>query len=263
MLVAGAPQAGMVVGTIADDVLPYLRLVPPMLIDPATGTPVLFQGQPIFFLADDGSGNVAPIAATTLIPLQTRTKLAQGYGLPAVLKNFPPFNALPHVGEPLSANDVITLEELNAVVTRIGEYNAIIRELAAARDIPVADLGAEWGRLHNGTTVGPITISGAPVSGGFYSLDFIHPTDLGYLLLTNELIRTINDAYGAGVPVASITQLWQNNGAFFGDGTPGANSLVFTDNDSGMTNAALKQIMSLWAQPAANRGRGRMRVVGH
>lgn len=261
-LVAGAPNAGMVVGTIPTSVLPYLRLVPPMLVDPATGQPVPGpNGQPIFYIVADAAGNITQTTATTLIPLQTRAKLAQGYGLPPAFRNIPPFNALPHVGEPLSADDVITAEELATVVARIGEYNAIIRQLAAARDIPVADVGATWERLHNGVNLGPVTISGAPVSGGFYSLDFIHPTDLGYLLLTNTFIRTINSSYDAGVPVASITQLFEDNGAFFGDGTPGPR-LTFTTDDMGMTNAALKQIMQLWAKSATS-GSRRFRAVGH
>jgi hypothetical protein len=259
-LVAGAPQAGMVVGNLPAAIPPYLALVPAYLVDPATGQPVLVGGNRIYYMVDMGNGQQAPIASTTLIPLQTRTKLAQGYGLPASFKNIPPFSSLPHVGEPLSQDDVLTAEEIQQVFARVAEYNQIIQDLASARDIPVADINGLFQQVNAGLHLGPITVTSAPVVGGFYSFDFFHLTDLGYLLFANEYIRTINEAYDTRIPLASITQLFENNGAFFGDGAPSAN-LIFTGSDSGMTNAAVTQITNFWAEPTFARAR-RMRAIG-
>jgi hypothetical protein len=212
---------------------------------------------------DDAQGNPtqAPIAATTIIPLGTRTKLAQGYGLPPFLKNVPPFNALQHTGEPLEQTDVITVEELTTVIGRVAEYNAIINTAAAARNIPVADVAGLFNRVVSttGEHLGPITISGAPVTGGFFSFDFFHLTELG-----NEFIKAINTGYHTEIPLASITQLFADNGAFFGDGTPNgsANSLIFTsESNSGIADAALQRIVTMWAQPAVHKFRGR--AVNH
>lgn len=260
-LIAASPQAGMVVGTIPSSILPYVSLVPPVLIDPTTRQPVLVNGQPVYFMVDIGNGQQAPIAPTTLIPLHVRAKLAQGYGLPPQFRFVPPFSSLPHVGEPLSPNDVITQEELQQVLTRIGEYNNIIRTAAAERNIPVADTAGAWARAHAGQHLGPITISGAPVTGGFYSFDFIHPTDLGYLLLANEFIRAINGGYDTEIPVAAIWQLFQNNGAFFGENGPGPNaqSLVFLGRNNGITDEGLAQIVSMFWQTQSTK---RLRSVG-
>jgi hypothetical protein len=263
-LIGGTQNPGMVVGNLPTGIPPYLRLIPPFLTD-ASGAPVLVGGQRIFFNVrtgpDDAQGNPtqAPIAATTLIPFGTRTKLAQGYGLPAFLKAVPPFSLLPHTGEPLEQTDVITAEELATVVARVGEYNAIINSAAAARNIPVADVAGLFNRVISATgeKLGPITITGAPVTGGFFSFDFFHLTDLGYLLLGNEFIKAINSGYDTDIPLASITQLFADNGAFFGEGTPGA-SLVFTaSSNSGMSDAALQQIVTMWAQPTVKKIRGR------
>lgn len=270
-LIAGAPNAGMVVGNLPTGLPPYLKLIAPYLTD-AAGQPVLIGGQKVFFYVrtgpDDAQGNPtqAPIAATTIIPLGTRTKLAQGYGLPPFLKNVPPFNALQHTGEPLEQTDVITVEELTTVIGRVAEYNAIINTAAAARNIPVADVAGLFNRVVSttGEHLGPITISGAPVTGGFFSFDFFHLTDLGYLLLGNEFIKAINTGYHTDIPLASITQLFANNGAFFGDGTPNGspNSLIFTnESNSGIADAALQRIVTMWAQPAVHKFRGR--AVNH
>lgn len=268
-LIAGAPTAGMVVGNLPTGVVPYLRLVPPFLIDPATGQQVLVGGQPVYYTVSgtDAQGNptVTPIAPTTLIPLGTRAKLAQGYGLPAFLKNVPPFSLLPRTGEPLHPNDVITVDEYAATVARVAEYNAVINAAAAARDIPVADVAGLFNRVFSptGLHLGPITVTAAPVSGGFFNLDFFHLTDLGYLLMGNEFIKAINAGYDTEIPLASITQLYSNNGAFFGDDGPGpsANSITFHGSDRGITDEAVKKIVSMWAQPAVRKLR--TRAIGH
>jgi hypothetical protein len=264
-LVAGAPSAGMVVGNLPAAIPPYLALVPAYLVNPATGQPVLVEGNRVYYMVDNGDGTQSPIAPTTLIPLQTRAKLAQGYGLPAFFRNVPPFNALPHVGEPLSQDDVLTVPEIQQVFARVDEYNAIIAQLAAARDIPVADINGLFRRVSapGGVHLGPITVTAAPVTGGFFGLDFFHLTDLGYLMFGNEYIRTINHAYGTEIPLASITQLWENNGAFFGDGAPnGGDNLTFTGNN-GITNSALNQILTFWSQPTIKGSSRRFRGVRH
>jgi GDSL-like Lipase/Acylhydrolase len=278
-LIAGAPGAGMVVGNLPTGVPPYLRLVPPFLVNPATGQPILVDpatsipvatgGVPLFFRVRTGTDEldrpiIEAIAPTTLIPLGTRTKLAQGYGLPAIFKNIPPFSALPHVGEPLETTDVLTQEELATVIARVGQYNSIINAAASARNIPVADISGLFNRVFSATGehLGPIAVTAAPVSGGFFNLDFFHLTDLGYLMFGNEFIKTINEAYDTQIPLASITQLYANNGAFFGDGVPGASdSLIFTSPDRGITNEAVKQITTMWAQPTVRKIR--LRAVSH
>jgi hypothetical protein len=206
-----------------------------------------------------------PIAPTTLIPLQTRDKIAQGYGIPAALKNLPPFSLLPHVGEALTPNDVLTAEEVQAVFARVADYNTAINAAATARNIPVADVAGLFQRVYapGGLNLGPITITPAPVTGGFFSFDFFHLTDLGYLLMGNEFIRAINGGYGTHIPVASITQLFENNGAFFGEDGPGPAPQSFIGVNAGITGEALKQIESFWAQPKSQSKTSRWRAAGH
>jgi lysophospholipase L1-like esterase len=262
-LVAANPNAGMVVGNLPVAIPPYLTLVPPVIINPATGTPLLINGQPVPYVGTNADGTFGPLAPTTLIPLGTRAKLALGFGLPPALATQPPFNQLPNAGTPLSADDVITQDEIQAVFARVAEYNTAISQIAAARDIPVADIAGLFNRVSHGMNLGPITVSSAPVTGGFFGFDFFHLTDLGYLLFGNEFIKAINTGYDTDIPLASITQLFQNNGAFFGDGAPsGNNNLIFTGSNNGITDDAIKGITSFWAnQPRF--GPTRRRVASH
>ncbi|HYC91739.1 MAG TPA: SGNH/GDSL hydrolase family protein [Thermoanaerobaculia bacterium] len=242
-LVAGAPNAGMVVGNIPTANLPYMQLIAPVVINPATGQPVPGpNGQPIPLIAELGDGTVGPLPAGSFVLLHARTNLATGFGLP----NVAPFNALPNAGRPLPNGDVLTPTEYAAIIARVNEFNTAIRDAAAARNIPVADIKGLFDRVAapGGYHIGPVTITAAPVTGGFFGLDFFHLTDLGYLLFANEYIRTINNAYDTEIPVASIAQLFANNGAFFPE----------TGNDNiQITDEAISQIRTMWAQPTLKR----------
>jgi lysophospholipase L1-like esterase len=244
-LVAGAPNAGIVVGNLPTWPLPYMMLIPPVVINPATNTPVLIGGQPVPLIADLGDGTVGPLPAGSFVLLHARTNLATGYGLP----NVPPFNALPNAGKPLPNGDVITPLEFAQISARVTQFNQHIATAAAARNIPVADIKGLFDRVFatGGYPVGPVSISAAPVSGGFFGLDFFHLTDLGYMLFANEYIRTINRAYNTQIPVASISQLFANNGAMFPEDTDTVNIVV--------TDDAIRQIQTMWAQPSMKRVR--------
>ena len=258
-LIAGAPGAGIVAGNLPAIVPPYLTLVPTVLVDPATRQPVLISGQPVVLEAELGDGVIGPVPPGTLIPLHVREKIALGFGLPQWIGAIPPFKELfPRFGEPLSANDIITPDELQAVFARVDEYNKVIQEEAAAREIPVADIRGLFNRVRTdpatgagGLQLGPIVVSDAYITGGFFSLDGFHLTDLGYLLFANEYIRAINSAYGTRIPVASIAQLFANNGAFFPDVEPTS----FATSNAGITDAAVRAIVSMWAQRTMRRGR--------
>jgi hypothetical protein len=242
-LVAGAPNAGMVVGNLPTQPLPYMMLIPPVVVNPATGQPVPGpNGQPIPLIAELDGGTVGPLPAGSFVLLHARTNLATGFGLP----NAAPFNALPNAGKPLPGSDVLTPTEFAAISARVAEFNTAINAAAAARSIPVANINGLFNRMYapGGHHIGPITVSAAPVTGGFFGLDFFHLTDLGYLLFANEYIRTINAAYDTEIPVAGIAQLYANNGAFFPE----------TDNQNiQITDEAISQIKTMWAQPTIKR----------
>jgi hypothetical protein len=255
-LIAGAPNAGFVTGNLPTVPLPYMLLIPPFVVNPATGQPVPGpDGNPIFLIADLGGGNFGQLPPGSFVLLHARSRLATGFGLP----NVPPFNAFPDAGKPLPDGDVITPAEFQTILTRVQEYNAAIQAAASARNIPVVDIRALFNRVYatGGLPLGPITVTPAPVTGGFFGLDFFHLTDLGYLLFANEYIKTINSEYDTEIPLAGISQLFSNNGAFFPEPPPAQGPA----NPFGLsiTDAAVEQIRTMWAQPAI---KGRPHAIG-
>jgi len=213
-LTAGAPSAGMVVGNIPNNPLsiPYLTSVPPVLIDPATRLPVRGpNGQPISLVADLGGGNIGQLPAGSFVLLPASSKIATGFGIPASLAQIPPFNQLPNVGKPLADTDVLTPAEQAVIVQRVNDFNAVIAAAAQQRDIPVADIKGLFDRVTAGMFVGPIPINALFITGGFFSLDGFHLTDMGYTLFADEYIKTINAAYGTSIPLAPLSDFLANN----------------------------------------------------
>lgn len=253
-LIAGAPTAGMVVGTLPTNpaAVPFLTTVPPVLVDSTTRQPVLVGGKPFFFISDLGDGTVGPLPAGSFVLLSALSKVQSGYGLP----NVAPFNALPNAGKPLSDNDTITPAEMTTLLTRVNEYNTVITEAAAARNIPVADIKGLFDRFATGVHAGPFTLTSAYITGGLFSLDGVHLSDIGYTLFANEYIKAINGGYDAGIPLASLATLFQDNGAHFGDFD---SSMVHDTSNLVVTPEASSSMLRL-VQPAQQK---RLRAVGH
>lgn len=257
-LIAGAPNAGMVVGNFPTNLagVPFVTTVPRVLVNPATRQPILgADGNPIPLIADLGGGNFGQLPAGSLVLLPASAKIGTGFGIPAALAAIPQFAALPNIGKPLADSDVLTPTEIATILSRVGEYNSIVQAAAASRNIPVADVQGLYNRLTPGFQVGPLFLTGAFVSGGFFSLDGVHLTDLGYMLFANEFIKAINAGYGTRIPVASIAQLYANNGALF----PEVNGQSVTTIDSlALTDEAAEAIRTFWAPKttaAPRRGR--------
>ena len=245
-LIAGAPNAGMVVGNLPTHVaaLPYATTIPMVIINPATNQPVLNPADgktiPYFAILENGQPGLLP--AGSLVLLGAKADLQQGYGIPPTLKSVPPFSLLPHAGEPLPDTDTLTPTEISQIEARAAEDSANITAAATSRNIPVADVSALFDRvLARQEFVGPFQFTGSFITGGLFSFDGFHPTDIGYMLIANEFIKAINHGYDTEIPLISLTTFFQNNGALFGSN----NNLVFFEGDHfEITTDAVKQIRS-------------------
>jgi hypothetical protein len=216
-LIAGAPNAGIVVGTLPQNfaAAPLTARLPGVLLDPTTGKPVIVGGNPVPLIADLGGGNIGALPSGSIVLLSALGDLQQGFGIPPALKNVPPFNALPHAGEPLKDSQTITPAEQAVFSTRIGEFNAAITASASSHNVAVADIKGLFDRFAASATtpiqIGPFSFTNTFGTGGIFSFDGVHPSDLGYILFANEYIKAINAGYGTHIPLASITQVFQNN----------------------------------------------------
>ena len=212
-IIAANPNAGFVVGDFPAAVftqMPYTSLIPAIVLD-TTLKPVLNNGQPIpLFGIVNGAPAALPLGSTVL--LGSATKLFTGLGIPPQLASLPPFNTLPNSGKPLADSDVLTPAEQGAIAARITAINAAIKDVASARNIPVADVSGLFNRIATGkVSVAGVTLTTAYITGGAFSLDGNHLTDIGYTLLANEFIKATNSGYGTHIPLAPTARFFQNN----------------------------------------------------
>jgi lysophospholipase L1-like esterase len=267
-LVAFAPDAGIVVGNLPTSpaALPFLTTVPPVLINPQTRLPVLLQnGQPIFFIADLGGGTIGQLTPGSAVLLPCSVQIATGFGIPEALKADPRFANLPNIGKPLPDQCVLTPAESAQIIARATEFNQVINDAASSRNIPVADINGLFDKFPlksdgtGGYRVGPFLFTSAYITGGIFSLDGFHLTDLGYTLFANQYIRTINQAYGTHIPVAPITTLMANNGAFFPEQSMTSGNVFMDGMEWRMSDDAAAGILRFAPVAPARR----LHAVGH
>jgi lysophospholipase L1-like esterase len=211
-----ATGAGVVVGTLPTNpgAVPFFNTVPTVLINPATRTPVLGPtGQPITLVGQvDGTPPVGQLLPGSFITLGASSLLAQGFGIPSALKPLlDPTNKLPLFGTPLPDAVILTPAETATLKQRIADYNTAITASASAHNVPVADIKGLFDRFATGLDVGPFHLTSDFITGGIFSLDGVHLSDIGYTLFANEYIKAINTGYGTHVPLASVATFMQNN----------------------------------------------------
>lgn len=186
-----ATRAAVVVGNIPDILdMPYFNTVSRFVIDTVTNLP-----------AKDENGNPIPLVGTNegdLILLPAKSFVKRGYGLPA---SFPNSN-----GEALPDDVILTPTEQQTVKDLIDGFNTIIDSVCTLRQIPVVDMHGFFKEVSEGYGVAGLTVNAKFITGGFYSLDGIHPNDLGQALIANEWLNVINNSFRISVPLVDVIE---------------------------------------------------------
>jgi lysophospholipase L1-like esterase len=168
--------------------IPYVTTLSRVVVNPATGQPLVINGQQVPLLGPDG-----PLPPGTLVTLAAGTLLAQGHGIPT---------AAGGRGTPLPDEVILDPGEVSFLRDRVNANNAAIAEICLAAGIPVVDVDALYRTvLTGGYVVGGVVFRHSFLTGGLISLDGVHPTDLGYAILANEWIRVINQSGAELEPV--------------------------------------------------------------
>ena len=239
-LTTGAPNAGMALGTLPASfaATPLTSRLPAVVFD-SNFQPVLAgpggTAIPLFYVPA-GSTTPAAVPPGSIFLLSSLARYQQGFGIPPNLKAIPPFSLLPHVGEPLTDAEIITPAEQKIFSDTIAAYNATITAEASARSIPLADIKGLFDRLVQPQVFGGVALTNTWISGGIFSNDGVHLTDIGYTLFANEYIKAINAGYGTSIPLASIAATFQNNGQFTGFGDNKGYIVVTPEAAAAMTS---------------------------
>jgi hypothetical protein len=107
---------------------------------------------------------------------------------------------------PIESKWVLDPEEIAIVNDYVTAYNTTIKSVAAAKNLAVVDTYALLKEYSAGKTVNGATVSAAFVTGNLFSLDGIHLTPMGYAIVANAFIKSINAQYSSSIPIVDITK---------------------------------------------------------
>jgi lysophospholipase L1-like esterase len=206
--------AKMAIANIADvTAIPFVTTVSRFVPNPATGQPLVINGNTIPLIGQDG-----PLQAGDFVLLSATTEIAAGRGIPA---------AIGGSGQPLSDGVVLTAGEAANIRARVAQYNATISAVASERSAALVDAASVLSDLRTrGVNVGGVTYNSAFLTGGVFSYDGVHPTAFGYAYIANLFIDAINAKFGGGIePVDLYPFVFGTNGI----GNPTSSSVDFFD----------------------------------
>ncbi len=194
--------ATVLAGNIPDvTTFPYATTIPPVVLDPATGEPVLRDGQPVPLIGPNGT----PLPSSSQVTLAASALIEAGNGIP-----------VSEGGLGTSLPDAVVLDQNEADIIRqhVGAYNRAIVTACGTAGVPVVDVASLFAEIAGpGRTVGGLTLTSEYLSGGVFSYDGIHLTDIGYALVANVWINAINGTGASLGPVELGTLLGSRAGA--------------------------------------------------
>jgi hypothetical protein len=192
-----APSAGIAIVNVPGvDVIPFANTFPPV-VDSA--------GVLVGLIANE-DGGTKRLGPGDRVLLTGGTALAGGMGFPLGTTSY--VTGAPGTGAPLADQFVLTASEAAPIVQAVSEYNAAIASQAAGRDLALLDLNgllrkaATEGFFYQGTRYTPEF-----VTGGLFSLDGVHPTDLAHGFLCNALIEAVNAKFGSTIPLVDLSRV--------------------------------------------------------
>ncbi len=209
-----APGRTLVIFNVPDVTsVPYATTIPPIVVNPTTRQPVIVNGGLVPLL---GPGDAAypcttpapgdtgcALPAGSLVTLPASSLLGQGIGIPTSVGGtglplphgtFTPPSTL-NVGVVLYPDDVQLIAETTdgynqAIAAAATTYGAIlINANALLKEIAV-----------EGYSIGGVHLTKDYLTGGLFSYDGVHPTAIGYAVIADAFIRTLNAVKGTSYP---------------------------------------------------------------
>lgn len=205
-IAVAVPNAKLALVNVPDVTsIPFVTTFPAVVLD-ATGNPVL----PLIPLIGSEGGPAAPLSPLDHVLLRAADSLAVGTGFP--VGTFSYLTGAPGNGRPLPNSRVLSTSEAASIQASVDAYNLTIAGLATARGAVVLDLNA---LLRQAATTG-FTYQGQLytsdfITGGLFSLDGVHPTDIAHGILCNTLIDAVNAKFGAKIQHVNLASVASNN----------------------------------------------------
>lgn len=97
--------------------------------------------------------------------------------------------------------------EIALIQERTQALNGIIQEVAQEFGFPVVNIAAKF----RANALNPPVYAGVPITrrylGGLFSLDGVHPSNIGHALVANEFLSVLQSRYGWNAPLLSTAML--------------------------------------------------------
>lgn len=107
---------------------------------------------------------------------------------------------------PIESKWVLDKAEAATVNDYVNSYNNTIKSVASAKGLAIVDAYALLKEYGAGKEVNGLPVSAAFITGNLFSLDGIHLTPVGYAIVANEFIKSINAKYGSSIPIVDVTK---------------------------------------------------------
>ena len=102
------------------------------------------------------------------------------------------------VSVPLGDNFVLTPQEQLLIQVATDAYNATINSIVSSNpNIVLGDINGLLTEVTSGVVFDDYTMTSSLVTGGFFSLDGVHPTGRGYALAANKILEAMDAGFGS------------------------------------------------------------------
>ncbi len=232
------PGRRIVAGNVPDvTAIPFTTTVPPLLIIPGGTTPVLGPGNDAYPCVPVAPDHGCPVPAGTLVTLPASALLAQGIGVPVALGGTG--NPLPNGtfdGSTVIPGVLLYPDEIAGIEEYIAAYNQTIDEQIGGVEgivVPINEIFDEI--TAHGYHIGGISLSTSFLRGGIFSADGVHPSSIGYSIVAQAFIDTMNVELGLEIPPADLNHVLftpnvpQTGGSVRGGGEWGYNLAMWRD----------------------------------
>jgi lysophospholipase L1-like esterase len=193
--------------------IPFTMTIPPVVVNPVTRQPVLVNGQPVSLLGPRTTATCTtapcPLPAGTLVTLGASPLLGLGLGIPTSLGGSgAPLPDGGVSGTTFSQGVLLYPDEVALIRERGNALNARIATIAAANGATVLDTHGLYDEMvDQGYEVGGgITLTTAFLTGGVFSADGFHPSNLGYAIVATEILKHLNDVAGTDFELPDMAQ---------------------------------------------------------
>ena len=243
-----ASNRTLVVANIPDvSAIPFGTTVPPFVVDPQTRRPVLVGGQRIPLLGSR-PGFMCPsppcqVPPETLVTILALPMLAEGVGIPCAVAPLPRCNQpLPDGSftppSTLTPGVLLYPDEVALIRQRTNELNAKISSIASANSAILLDVNAIFDKIKtDGYSIGGIKLTKDLLTGGLFSADGVHPSNIAHMIVADEIIKVLNSAKGAAIERPNLAAvLFAEDVPLRGSSSSAEASIVLEDAPAAWTN---------------------------